>query len=491
MSPNSKSELQKKAIRGIAWSAVASWGSQAAQFLTILVLARLLVPQDFGLVSLANIFIHFIQALIGAGFSDAIVQRDDLEPEHLDTAFWINLAIGAGLTAIGVGSSGIIAGLFHQPQLTPIIICSSFNVLINALGAIHEALLRRKLAFKLLAYRKLVGIIAGSIVGIGLAFQGWGVWSLVFQILIGNLFDVVLLWISSQWLPKFRVSLRHLGDLFQFGINVVGNGILVFFSNRSDDFIIGYFLGVEILGYYTIAFKLLVVVTQLFGQTIQKVILPIFSRLQSDLSELRQAFHSSTQLLNLLAFPVFLSMFILSPQLVVVLFGDQWEPSILPMQILSFVGIIDSAAYFSGPVFMAKGKPEILFKLLLFHTVITVLAFLGIVFQGIAAIALARVATTAILFGVGLFLLKRLISLDLKLYFKNLFTPAVGSLLMGLSMVLVNFFLKPYTNAVVLLVACSSVGAITYLFSIMVLEPKLIQKLYGLGRSVLPARSNT
>ncbi|MCU0527799.1 MAG: MOP flippase family protein [Elainella sp. Prado103] len=488
--PGNYASLLERAIKGIAWSAISSWGSQLTQFVTMIVLARLLSPTDFGLISLANIFIHFVQALIGSGFSDAIVQRDDLETEHLDTAFWINLGIGLTLTSIGVLSAGLVASFFRQPLLVPIVSWLSLNVLINSIASVHEAILRRKLKFKQLAIRRLIGLVIGAIVGITLALNGFGVWSLVCQTLVGNTVDVILLLNLSQWSPRFHLSLKHFQDLFSFGINVVGNGILTFVSNRSDDLIIGYFLGAEVLGYYAVAYKLLVVMSQLFGQTVQKVVLPTFSRLQGDPEQLKRSFYSGSQLLNLIAFPAFLGMAVLAPELVSTIFGEQWAFSGQVMQVLAFVGVIDSAAYFSGAIFMAKGRPDWLFKLLLFHTVIMTSAFLIAVPYGLIMIALARVVATLILFTLGLWLLCKLVQLDLLTYFKHLSTPLIASLLMACAILIAKSLVENFIGLKIgenlLLGGYIFLGGITYGLAILLIEPRIIKKMYDLGKLALP-----
>lgn len=235
--------LKQKAVRGVFWSLVEKLGSQGTQFITFLVLARLLAPESFGLISLANIFVHFIQALVDSGFSDAIIQRKRLEEDHLNTAFWTNLGVGTVLSLTGVFTAGAIAAFFKQPGLTPIVAWLSLNVLINSFASTQQAIFRRQLNFRGLAQRKVFGLVAGGIVGVTMAFLGYGVWSLVCQTLVGNTLGTLLLWRISDWRPQLKFSAKHLQDLASYGVNVIGIGILVFVTRRVDDFLIGYFLG--------------------------------------------------------------------------------------------------------------------------------------------------------------------------------------------------------------------------------------------------------
>ena len=280
--------LKQKAVRSVIWSAIESWGAQVAQLVTFFFLARLLTPETFGLVSMSNIFIHFIQAVVASGFTTAIIQRKELDPEHLDTAFWANLLFGFLLTGIGVSTAGLFADLLGQTDIAMIIRWLMLNVLITSLNGVQSALLMRQMNFKGLAARKLGGIIVGSLVGIALALSGWGVWSLVAQTLVSSVVGLMLLWHVSSWRPGLKISVKHFQDLFYFGINVTGIGILTFFILRTDDLMIAYFLGPVALGYYAVAYKLLVTIIQLIGSVTDKVALPIFSKLQSDLEKTKE-----------------------------------------------------------------------------------------------------------------------------------------------------------------------------------------------------------
>src|SRR5574341_866507 len=230
--------LRQKAAKGVVWSAAQSWGIRLITFLVTLVLARILLPEAFGLVAYATVFIAFAQIFVDQGFSDAIVQCPQIEREHLDTAFWINMLTGALIALVGVISSGAIAKLFREPQLAPIVSWLSLSFIFSGLSSVQQALLRRQLAFKSLALRSLLATIAGGVVAIGMALLGYGIWSLVAKILVSNLVSAIALWQVSDWRPGFRFSKRHFKDLFSFGINIVGGNFVDFFSLHSDDFLI-------------------------------------------------------------------------------------------------------------------------------------------------------------------------------------------------------------------------------------------------------------
>jgi len=208
--------LREKATKGIVWSAVQKWGRAAISIATFVALSRLLPPEAFGLVALASVFTTVVEIFLDQGFSAAIVQRADVEREHLDTAFWISILTGILLAAGGIAVAGWVATLFDEPLLAPVLSWLSLSFILNALSTTQLAVLQRKLAFKSLAARSLVATTIGGVVGISMAFAGFGVWSLVAQELVRGLAAAIILWRSSDWRPGFKVSKKHYKDLLPF-----------------------------------------------------------------------------------------------------------------------------------------------------------------------------------------------------------------------------------------------------------------------------------
>ncbi|BAQ61793.1 lipopolysaccharide biosynthesis protein WzxC [Geminocystis sp. NIES-3708] len=181
-------------FQGFLWSVIQNWGSQTGSFIVFLILARLLTPQDFGLLSLANIFLAFMNIFLEQGFTSALIQREKLESEHLNTAFCTQLIAGISLTFISFFLAENIATLFHQPRLTVIIKCFSFLFIIDSFGLVFQAILKRDLNFKILAVRSLIAIIISGFLAITFAFLGFGVWSLVIQQFAYESVIVIFMW---------------------------------------------------------------------------------------------------------------------------------------------------------------------------------------------------------------------------------------------------------------------------------------------------------
>ena len=471
--------IRDKAFKGVAWSVVQNWGSQAVSLVVFLILARLLTPEAFGLVALANVFIAFMQVFAEQGFTQALIQRRHLEPEHLDTAFWSNVGIGLLLTAVGFATSGLVAGVFRQPGLVPILQCFSFLFLINSLGHVHKAILSRELAFKTLAARTLIAVALSGVAGVSMAVSGFGVWSLIAQQVALETVGVLVTWTAVDWKPRVRFSRHHFNELFGFGANVVGVKFVKFFNRRSDNLLIGYFLGETVLGYYAIAHRILQVMTQLLVTTINQVALPTFAKLQAEPDRLRQAFYRATQFTSLLAFPAFAGVAMLAPELVVLVFGAQWTPSAPVMRVLAFAGMVYALSYFNSSIFVAMGKPSWRLRLTALEALITLLACLVAVRWGIVAVALAYVASTYLLFPVGLGVVKALIHVSLGRYLQQLATPALATAAMVLGILLRNQAL-PGLDIRLGLATDVLAGAVVYLLAVRLLDRELFRYLQAL-----------
>lgn len=469
--------IKEQAIQGIVWSAIQNWGSQAGSLLVFLVLARLLQPAAFGLVALANVFLALMQTFLNQGFAQAIIQRKDLEPEHLDTAFWTNLAIGVTLTLVGLLTADAVADLFREPALAGILRGLSALFVITAFGNIQQAILERHLAFKAIALRWLIGTLVGGLIGVGMAFYGAGVWSLVGQQIGQELVGSLVLWQSSRWRPGLKVSRRHFQHLFGFGINILGFNLLHFLNSRADDFLIGYFLGPVALGYYSVAYRVLGVMQQLLVNTSRQVALPTFSRLQQDLEGFRRAFYTATQFTSLIAFPVFLGVVTLAPEFVRLVFGEQWIPSIPVLQVLAFAGIFQAISFFKSSVFIALGKPSWALWLAALSTVLNLIGFAIAVRWGIVAVAAAFVLRGYLVFPIGQWAVSRLIQIPLRRYLQQFAAPLTSSVIMTFAILIAKELLGDWGTLPGRFMVCVAIGTLVYGLAIWLLSPKLFQKL--------------
>ena len=424
-------DLNRKLAIGILWTGVQNWGRQLSSFIIFSCLARLLTPESFGVIALSNTFLALIQLIIQQGFSTAIIQRKSLKEEHLYTAFWSNILISSLLVFATVLAAPLVADIYREPALTSVLRWLSISLLISAVGSVQEALLKRELMFKPLAIRSLVAVCCAGVVGISMAYLGYGVWSLVGYQLINSLVQSFTLWYLSKWRPQNKFSRACFKELFAFEINIIGIRIIDYFNNYADKFFIGYFLGTVALGYYEIAYKILLTLTQLFVNVINQVAMSLFSKLQGDMPQLRKSFYNSIQLTTLIAFPAFFGISLLAPELILLFFGDQWVPSISVMRVLAYAGILYSVSFLNGTILVALGKPIWRLKILLATAVVKFVGFYLTVDLGVIAIAVTFVIVNAFSLPITFICVKRLVNVSTKIFVSQILPAFYSSLMMG------------------------------------------------------------
>lgn len=481
--------LRQKAVQGVLWSVIQRWGREAISFVILVALSRLLSPQAFGLVALALVFTDIVQIFLDQGFSAAIIQREELEEGHLDTAFWISVVSGVLLTVGAIAASGLVAALFGEPRLGPVVKWLSIGFILHALSGTQMAILRRDLAFKSLAIRSMTAKVVGGTVGVSMAFAGYGVWSLVAQRLTGGLAGIIVLWRASDWRPGLKVSKRHYKDLFAFGVSIVGHNLLKTTVRRSDDLLIGYFLGPTLLGFYTVGYRLLLVVIRLVTGIINAVAFPTFSRLQHNPERMRRAFFKVTQYTSLLAFPVFLGLAVLAPEVVPAVFGEKWAQSVPVLQVLAFIGILQSVMAFNGSVIRASGKPAWEVGIMLLTSIGSVIGFLIAVRWGIVAVAASFVIVGYLIAPVSYLAVRKLIKFDFWTYARQFVAPLAASAIMVAVVAALRSVLETQgLNSYLTLSIYVTVGGLTYLLVIGLTARSLWRQVWDLAILALPTR---
>lgn len=436
-------------------------------------LARLLAPGDFGLLALAEVILNLAQVLFDQGFTDAIVQRHVLEQAHLDTAFWINLVIGLLLAVLSVLFASMIASLYKQPLLKPIIRWISISIVLRTFSSVQQAILKRKLRFKYLAIGALLSWTIGGTTGVILAFMNFGVWSLVTMHIVKQATESIILWVVSDWRPGLSISKRHLKELFSFGINILGVRLAQFLNRRVGDLLIGYFLGTVVLGYFSIAFRIFSLANQLLVDSVNAITLPLFSRLQKDCQRLQQTYYMVVQFVTFYAFPAFVGIAVIAPGLMTIVFGTKWIASIPILQILAFLGILYSITYFNGTIIVSVGKPNWRLLLGVIHVVLTLAGFLIAVQFGIVAVTVSYVLIRFLIAPLSFYLVKRFAQIRFVECFHRCLPALIGSTIMAIAVYLIKVLVKWDVKfvTVISILTCTTI----YILGMRLLYPKLFK----------------
>ncbi|MBT9314588.1 MOP flippase family protein [Leptothoe spongobia TAU-MAC 1115] len=353
--------LREKATSGIKWSAISQVGRQVMQFFTTAVLARLLSPDDFGLLGMATIVIGFVNLFKDLGTSSAIIQKSEISDSLVHSIFWVNVAFGIAGTLVLLLVAPLIAAFYSEPRLIPVLRLLSLTFGISGLSILQKALLEKDLAFNALAKIELAAVVLGALIGIGMAFMGLGVWSLVYQAIVVAGVTTLLTLGAIRWRPKLFFSLKDIQQVSSYSLNLTGFNIFNFFARNADYLLIGKFLGTEALGYYTLAYRLMLYPLQNISTVITRVMFPTFVQIQNDNVRFKQAYLKVVSTIALVTFPMMMGLLVLSEPFVMTFFGDKWQPVILLLMILSPVGLLQSIVTTVGTIYTAKGRTDWMF----------------------------------------------------------------------------------------------------------------------------------
>jgi len=458
--------LKTQAVSGVKWSGISMGMVTTLRFVTLAILARLLSPSDFGLMGMVMVVIGFAQAFADMGLSNAIIQRQDVPESHLSSFFWINFLTGILLFICMLLIRPLAVIYFKQPNLSNYLIFAAFIFLITPAGQIFTTLLRKELRFKILSKIEIGSMVVYSVSAIGLALAKFGVLSLIFGQLISSLFTVGILFFifRKSWLPRFHFSIKEIQSYLSFGAFQMGERAVNYLSANIDYIIIGRFLGPAALGFYALAYQIMIFPLTKINPIITKVAFPVFSKIQDDNSIMRRGYCKAINYISMLSFPMLAGMLVIAPEFVRLVYGAKWVPSIIVLQIFCLVGVFKSLGNPVGSILLAKGRADIGFYWNIFAVIMVSLAVIVGVNWGIVGVAVAILILQVPFFFIIQPIVNRLINLKFSQYFKAIQLPLFCSVIMlaaiiPLKMILGNINMLPlFITAVV-------VGAITYTVS--------------------------
>ena len=305
---------------------------------------------------MAGVFISFVWLIQEQGVSTAIVQRDKLDPEHLDSAFWINFAFCVGLGALIVALSGWWADVNHTPQLQAVVSVLAIDLVLWGLGIVQQAILQRELQFQKLAIRTNLAALLGGVAGLVAALAGAGVWALVIQQITLSATAVTFMWTVSGWRPRFRFSRRHARDILGFSTSVFVANTGGFVSRRGDVLLMGLFFGPTVVGVYRLADRFVDALLELTTRPIGMVSLPHFSRLRHDPDALRETVAKCIRMVTMTTVPALLVLAATSGY-VLAFVGPEWTVGADAMKLMCVVGIVKGLVHFTGPLLFAVARP--------------------------------------------------------------------------------------------------------------------------------------
>jgi PST family polysaccharide transporter len=456
------SDLKTSTIKGLQWAGISQVFRQGCRLIIAAVLSRILEPADYGLLGMAMVFTGFASIFSTMGFSAALIQQKEVEPRHLQSVFSLNIMMGALLAGLTIGAAPLIAHFYREPRLTLLLSVLAGNFIIICFNSIPSIVLTREMRFRSIAVRNMSADIVAGIAAIIMAWQGWGVWSLVAQILLGSLVGAILVWRMVPIRPTCSVDWKALKELWKFSSYYMGSNIVGYWSYNADSMLVGKFLGKIDMGIYSRAVSLMMLPLQQISMIVSQVMFPALSKIQDDHERFRRAFLKSLRMLAFLTFPLMLGLLAAANPFVLVLCGPKWLAVVPVFKLMCFVGLAKSIGTTTGWVLTSQGRSDLSFKWSIASTVALVAASVIGLQWGIMGVAACYGIMYALLWYPVWRMTGGIIGLGFGTIMQNLAAIALVSVVMTLALMGLDLLLPEHWLALVRLAIMSAVGVAVY-----------------------------
>ncbi len=470
--------LRKRTTKGIAFKKISILSQAIVEFAVTATLAKLLVPADFGLISIASLFTIFISRINELGLGHALIQKKELTYEEISTSFWLNIGSGVAFFLLMLLLAGQAEAFFGMEGLAGVLMVLSINMIISALSVIPRTLLEKELEFKKISKYEIASVVIFSVVSITLALLKFGVYSIAFGRVVQKFCMLTLLRRQSNFTPSFTFNFSKFRGLFNFGVYVMLQEIAGFLFNNVDYLVIGKLVGATMLGYYTIAFQIAILPSQRLNNAILAVVYPTFCKLQDDNERLQSGFLKIVKYISLIIYPVLMGFFAVADIFIIVILGEKWVLSILPAQILAISCVIRAIGAPIASVYKSKGRPDISLKFNTGNFLVTLALILGFVRFGIVGVAIAMLISSAIAHIIAQHICNGMIGLKFGEHFANLKLSFFASTAMSASVIALKHLLRANTGIegawlLAILVPC---GVVVYLLMLYIIDRDIFRE---------------
>lgn len=460
------------------WNALGRGSQRTIRFGLSLVLARLLAPEDFGLMAVASMVIGLLDLVRDLGTGQAVVQRRELSQELLSSVFVVNVASGLGVAAL-IGATADLVGLaFSAREVAPLLRVMAAGFVVYSTCIVHRSLLARELRFRVLSSADVSGALANAGVAITLALLGFGVWSLVAGYVASCAVATAVFWLRSPWRPSAHFAWSDVREIRRFSLNLTASNVVNYLFQNADTLIISRALGPVELGIYSMARRIVFFPAQALGQMLGGVLLPALARVQDDLPRLRSDLLRVSQGIAMLVFPVALGAVVIADPFVRAVLGERWLPAIPVMQLLGPVALLLGTLFPVGAIYRARGRTDWLLAWGIVSGAVTAAAYWLGVRAGLSGLVLAYGAALALLWVPGQVIPLRLIALPLRRLLAALLPIlAAASLMAGAAFALRTGLAALGLPSAVLVVAVSLAGGLLYAALLAWMRPPAVHDL--------------
>lgn len=473
--------LKAKVTHSVFWLGGSNAFSQAITWVFTILIARILSPEDYGLIAMASIYIGFAESLNEFGVGAAVVQKKDITEEEIRSTYLISIGMGVSLTLISVLIAPFLAEFFREPRLTAIMYALSATFVISAVKNIQQSVMNRHMRFKDIARIEVICKVTTSIISYLCALYGAGVWTLVIAFLLYNTVQAAMYASCERQRPGKISDIVAIKEIFHFGLQVMLARIVTILSQRTDMLIISKLINAEVLGVYSLSMSLANKPLDKILSILNQVLLPVFSKAQHDNLRFRQYFAKTFELELLIMLPIYVLIIVAAGPLVTAVLGTKWFGTVLPLKMFGVAGIFMYFASFCSMVVTSIGRPRMhLFYSLSLYLCMVFSMLILVHFYGFLGILLSWVAVYPLVTTIYLIIVIRMIELPFKIFFRCFRTPLLVSGTMGFFLAGVSLVsMHPW-----LLLACMiCIAAISYIAALLIFDRPKALEIFGMIRT--------
>ncbi len=470
--------LHRKTAVSVLWNMIEQIGKRGITGIVTVLLARFLAPEDFGLIAMITVFIQIANSIMDSGFRQALIQKKNIDDNDLCTVFYSNILLGLISYILLFLTAPFVAKFYNEPRLILLIRIIGISIIINSFKIVQEAVLSKKLDFKSIVFASLPGTIVSGIIAIILAYNGFGVWSLVFQMIIYSLVNSFFLWRSYRWQPKLIFSIKSFERLYSFGSKLFLSGILNIIFQNIFIIVIAKIFSPKEAGYYFFAFKLQQIVVFQLNDSLNKATFSALSLIQNDQDKLKQGIRELISVLTFIIFPVVLFSSALAYPIFKVFLSPTWLPAHIYMQLLFLAGMIIPLHTINLNILRVKGRSDLFLLLSVIKKIIVSLVLFVSFKYGIIAILVGQIITSFINYIPNSFFSKRLINYSVSEQLNDVMLPFISSSVISLILYLLvgNLNFSDLLELLLLLVC----GSIFYISIFLYLKKDMLKYIISL-----------
>lgn len=451
--------LKKDTTKGVFWSLIERFGTQGVQFLVMLVMARLLSPNDYGVVGLLVVFVSIAQAFVDGGFSQALIRKKDRTEIDNSTVFYFNIVVSVVIYLIFYLFAPYVSVFYNMPTLTPFMRVICLSIIINAFGVVQRALFNANIDFKAQAKASLIAIVISGAIGISLALRGFGPWALVWQQLSNLIVNTLFLWIYSEWRPLLAYSWKSFNELFSFGSKLLATSLLNAIYNNIQTIVIGKLYSAKSLGLYSRAAHFADLPSQQFTSVFMRVTFPVLCKVQDDLERLTSVYRRMLRVSAYIVFPLLIGMAAVAHPMIRVFIGEQWIECAYMLQIICFAEMWYPIHAINLDILQVSGRSDLFLKIEIYKKIVS-LALLAISAPfGIIAMCYSNLLSSLICLYINTYYSSKILGISLLSQLKDLFPTISLAMVMFVIVQVVIFFIS---NVFAQLIVGIIVGVVVY-----------------------------